>query len=402
MCACLLVVVLSSATPELESSECAVGSNDERCRSQPADHKYTEAANRRWAAYLKAINDSLAKHVPCEESDIGCACHSSVIESDLGLWSEGGITQELVTRSLPRGVHYQVVSHKLYRSEECMFPFRCSGVEHFILKIIDQLPDLEFVLNTKDWPQAHKRYNPLPVFSFSKTADYADIMYPAWTFWAGGPAIGPYPTGIGRWDLQRDIIMNTADTKWPWENKRDVGFFRGSRTSAERDPLIWLSRRKPQLIDAQYTKNQAWKSDKDTLGAPAAKEVRFEDHCEYKYLFNFRGVAASFRLKHLFLCKSLVLHVGDEWLEFFYPRLEPWVHYVPVGTDLAEVEGLLEFFRENDQVAHDIAERGYRFIRDHLTMEDVTCYWLRLLSDYQKLLKYKVVRNKSLKRITEG
>lgn len=34
-----------------------------------------------------------------------------------------------------------------------------------------------------------------------------DIMYPAWTFWEGGPAVWPiYPTGLGRWDEQRIII----------------------------------------------------------------------------------------------------------------------------------------------------------------------------------------------------
>jgi hypothetical protein len=33
------------------------------------------------------------------------------------------------------------------------------------------------------------------------------------------------------------------------------------RTSAERDPLVLLSREDPELVDAQYTKNQAWKSD---------------------------------------------------------------------------------------------------------------------------------------------
>ena len=61
-------------------------------------------------------------------------------------------------------------------------------------------------------------------------------------------------------------------------------------------------------------------------------------HWFSRYLFNFRGVAASFRLKHLFLCKSLVFHVGDEWIEFFYPALKPWVHYIPVSTDLKHVE----------------------------------------------------------------
>lgn len=57
-----------------------------------------------------------------------------------------------------------------------------------------------------------------------------------------------------------------------------------------------------------------------------------------RYLFNFRGVAASFRFKHLFLCGSLVFHVGNEWLEFFYPKLKPWVHYIPVKTDLSNVQ----------------------------------------------------------------
>ena len=64
--------------------------------------------------------------------------------------------------------------------------------------------------------------------------------------------------GLGRWDLMRKTIMNIADTKQPWNKKYDVGFFRGSRTSRERDPLILLSRKSPQLVDAKFTKNQVF------------------------------------------------------------------------------------------------------------------------------------------------
>jgi protein glucosyltransferase len=64
--------------------------------------------------------------------------------------------------------------------------------------------------------------------------------------------------------------------------KENRAFFRGSRTSAERDPLILLSRKEPHLAEAQYTKNQAWKSDADTLGAKPAEEIRLEDHCKFK------------------------------------------------------------------------------------------------------------------------
>lgn len=79
-----------------------------------------------------------------------------------------------------------------------MFPARCAGIEHFLHEIIDKLPDMELIINTRDWPQIYHNHGPFgPVFSFSKTENYHDIMYPAWAFWEGGPAISLYPRGIG-------------------------------------------------------------------------------------------------------------------------------------------------------------------------------------------------------------
>jgi EGF-domain serine glucosyl/xylosyltransferase len=149
------------------------------------------------------------------------------------------------------------------------------------------------------------------------------------------------------------------------------------------------------LADAQYTKNQAWKSPADTLNAEPADEVSLEDHCKYKFLFNYRGVAASFRLKHLFLCKSLVFHVGDEWQEFFYESLKPWVHYVPVDNKSTQedLKNIIEFFKNHQNLAQEIALRGYEMIWNHLRMEDVECYWRRLLRKYGKLMKFEVERD---------
>ena len=45
---------------------------------------------------------------------------------------------------------------------------RCSGVEHFILGLINKLPDMEMVINVRDYPQAPKWGPPFPIFSFSK------------------------------------------------------------------------------------------------------------------------------------------------------------------------------------------------------------------------------------------
>lgn len=357
----------------------------------------------KWDKYLKLIDKSVKFYEDCMPNDHECICHESLMNDDLKTWARGGITKELFDQTKELGVHYQVINNKLYRQQQCMFPSRCSGIEHFLIKMLPELPNMEMIINVYDNPRSYKA-GPIkyPVFSFSKVANnYWDILYPAWSFWEGGPAVWPiYPTGLGRWDEQRKIITKSADNH-PWSSKVSKAFFRGSRTTSERDPLILLSRSEPELVDAQYTKNQAWKSDADTLGMPAASEIKLEDHCSYKYLFNFRGVAASFRLKHLFLCASLVFHVGDEWLEFFYPSLTPWVHYIPVKKDLSDAREMIMFAKENNAVAKEIAERGRKFVAEHLKMSDVFCYWRKLLLRYSLLLKYRPTRDASLKEVAK-
>jgi hypothetical protein len=52
------------------------------------------------------------------------AC-TSVIDADLEVWEKkGSIPADVFTQPRKRGVHYQIVSHKLYREEQCNFPFR--------------------------------------------------------------------------------------------------------------------------------------------------------------------------------------------------------------------------------------------------------------------------------------
>ena len=97
-----------------------------------------------------------------------------------------------------------------------------------------------------------------------------------------------------------------------------------------------------------------------------------------------------------------MFHVGDQWLEFFYPSLKPWVHYVPISPKATEkeIEDLIYFFRENDDLAKQIANRGFEHIWDHLTDKDVMCYWRKLLKKYAKLVKYNVVRDYDLKLVS--
>ncbi|KFW82171.1 Protein O-glucosyltransferase 1, partial [Manacus vitellinus] len=353
----------------------------------------------KWRAITGQIKRAVEAYEPCVKEN--CSCHQSVWKQDLAPF-RGGISKETMSDVVSRklGTHYQIIKNKLYREQDCMFPARCSGVEHFILGIINRLPDMEMVINVRDYPQAPKWMKPIiPVFSFSKTSEYNDIMYPAWTFWEGGPAVWPiYPTGLGRWDLMREDLRRSAE-KWPWKKKISKGYFRGSREGFDTLPGLGILYN-PSKSPPEKVFSEVGMEGFDTSPLPPAKEIPLVDHCKYKYLFNFRGVAASFRLKHLFLCGSLVFHVGEEWLEFFYPQLKPWVHYIPVRPDLSDVRELLQFVKENDAVAQEISERGRQFITEHLQMEDVSCYWEHLLSEYSQALTYKVKRRKNYSQIT--
>ncbi|XP_012274696.1 O-glucosyltransferase rumi homolog [Orussus abietinus] len=377
--------------------------DNEPCTGNNANKYVTQVdsgeINERYDRYFKAIDDAQKNFV-----EVNCTknrCFKDIITKDLKPFKLRGINKKLIDVAKSRGTFYQIIDGQLYREKDCMFPSRCSGIEHFIFEIINKLPDMDLVINTRDYPQTNQHFGePLPIFSFSKTSQYFDIMYPTWSFWEGGPAIALYPRGLGRWDLHRKSL-NAASENLPWPQKKAKAFFRGSRTSSERDNLILLSRKEPDLVDAQYTKNQAWKSDNDTLHVPPALEAPLESHCEYKYLFNYRGVAASFRHKHLFLCRSLVFHVGDEWLEFYYTLMKPWIHYIPVpkNASQSELRELIKFARDNDEISEKIANKGRDFIWQNLTMSNVIAYWRILLKRYSKLLLYKPVLGKSLIRI---
>lgn len=78
--------------------------------------------------------------------------------------------------------------------------------------------------------------------------------------------------------------------------------------------------------------------------------------------------------------------------------MKPWVHYIPIDPSAKEDElrVYIEYFKENDAIAKDIAERGFQHIWDNLTDKDVRCYWRKLLKKYAKLVKYDVKKDDDL------
>ena len=147
-------------------------SDAESCPYQNTN-KYSKQANL-WEEYFNLIKQAETEYKPCEIDDICSSCHDDVIKADLAPFSKG-VTKDMISKaaSISKVSKYQIIDGKVYRSEDCMFPFRCSGIEHFLLELAPHLPDTELVVNTRDWPQLHSAVaDTVPVFSFSKTNQY--------------------------------------------------------------------------------------------------------------------------------------------------------------------------------------------------------------------------------------
>jgi hypothetical protein len=59
----------------------------------------------------------------------------------------------------------------------------------------------------------------------------------------------------------------------------------------------------------------------------------------------------------------------------FYYHLKPWVHYVPFTLSGADLVEKIQWLKDHDDLAHQIAMNAQRFADSHLRVEDYFCYW---------------------------
>ena len=145
------------------SNQCLITDNYDESHEK---EKYSYIRNSfEWSDLLTVVKKAQENYVPPKSKS--CDCFLNQIKKDLKKWRSNGITFDMIETSKKFGVHYQIINHRLYREKNCKFPARCEGIEHFILQIINKLPDLELIINVNDWPQTMLHHT-LPIFSFSK------------------------------------------------------------------------------------------------------------------------------------------------------------------------------------------------------------------------------------------
>jgi hypothetical protein len=167
----------------------------------------------------------------------------------------------------------------------------------------------------------------------------------------------------------------------PWEERKRLAFWRGRVMGAHRPVLIRrvclckLAAAEPDLFDVGLS-GTFWISDAEVAEMRNLGLLRDETPEEaalgYRYQIAIEGVVSAWSgLYHRLLTGSPVLKVAsaDGYRQWYYDRLQPWVNFVPVASDLSDLVTNLRWLQEHDDEAHAIGRAG-RELALSLTYEE--------------------------------
>ena len=258
----------------------------------------------------------------------------------------------------------------------------------FTLQTLAPLPDFDLVFTAHDTLSPQNTGTSWPIFVITKNK-YANeyILFPDWFALRG-------------YEGEKAEVL-AGKKKYPWKSKRKILFFRGKDSgipdvskweSYPRPQLVALSVKYPQLIDAKFS---------DLFYSPmleTAKKngwmgqfVSMKKHPRYRYVMDIDGnCAATPRLPLLMHTQSTIFKNMTPSIQWFYGRLKPYVHFIPVAEDLSDLLLQLQWAHNHDKECKKVAKNAALLAEEIFTQESIYLYLYRLLEEYAKLQNSKI------------
>lgn len=289
------------------------------------------------------------------------------------------------THSSSMVVRYRILNHRLYRyfpkGEPISLEDNSTELSLKTLFECAKLPDMDFILSFFDGINPDEDYFKVsedlqaPVFFSAKVLNTPNvILIPDWR-------------SIGHWWISDIKHIQSRVGKFPWEQKKNFAVWRGSLTKPIRRKLCQISKIYPAYLDAKF----------NSEGDPELKEeliqeglfgdrISWEEFLECKYLPLMDGVVcAAPAFQWRLLSNSVILKPDSNEVQWFYRDLKPFVHYIPVKSDLSDLIEKLDWAKEHDSECKEIASRAAQFAKESLMYEDVLLYFFQLLTRFAKL-----------------
>ena len=115
---------------------------------------------------------------------------------------------------------------------------------------------------------------------------------------------------------------------------------------------------------------------------------------KYKYIIVADGHCAALRMRHVLASDSAVFWVETNLIEWFYPLLQPYVHYIPVRLlrhepqdPLQDINDKVAWAESNPDKVAKIVKNANQFAVMHLSEHALTCYSVQMLDEYARLFQ---------------
>ena len=124
--------------------------------------------------------------------------------------------------------------------------------------------------------------------------------------------------------------------------------------------------------------------------------IAMEDFQKYRGIIDMDGNSWSSRFGRLLCYNSVVLKVESSWVDYFYfkngwdnePKLQPWVHYIPVKADLSNLLEMATFVADpqNDEFLINMVHEANTWCSQNMVRRRISIDILNIWERYIELL----------------
>jgi hypothetical protein len=301
---------------------------------------------------------------------------------------------------------FQIINQKLYANSAGIYhPYFINLIKYFQkLVTIYKINDVDFIIYARDEiPPSVKDLKTLSIPAFMMFRN-PDSPYEKDKFLL--------PDSNMLKDNWQSLIkkIELANQNYTWEKKLTTFFWRGASTGGEaqylynvtnfakfpRLKLVMLSKLYPDLIDAKFFK-PIFSKDKDgdnlqtilkLLNAEDKESTQEIDHLKYKYLLSIDGNSCTgTRVPWIMLSNSVLVKQDSNKIQWFYSAIKPYVHYIPIKSDLTNIFSQLDWIKNHDYEVQSISKNAHNFVKHNLMPEHIDAHVIITLNEYSKLQK---------------
>ena len=147
--------------------------------------------------------------------------------------------------------------------------------------------------------------------------------------------------------------------------------------------LVNISLQNPSCVNARFTSLNGHDSVFSTY---FERPTRFmgsglteDELIMYRFVVNVQNNGFADRLWRLLSLGLVVFQESHVFREFYYEMLTPWIHFIPIQTDLSDLCEKVMWAKNNEEKSKQIAENARSFIRDKLGVRDIDLYVAKLI-----------------------